>query len=760
MDLGLLLAVLFLFLLICFIIFSLYVSAVRASEQSQNYKEQIPSLSERLGEMGNQLQKLKPYYRSPGRAYLYTDIDHRIRAAIEKAEEEIKMGSGKEIHIYTIDMPAASLRDIFDVRGNRQKLVTHSKNKEEYQKWNEYLTEARKQMANIHAAIEEERNINDHIEKKLKGYLEKFTRREAQLDKARAKLGDREYFRLHTSNSSLRDQIEHTLKSLPITGQEDNINYARAAVFLIGLEQLVKLYELDYDALKTPFHYELDISIEQIAGTAARIKEKISGIGAMTFTHLHLKATELENEIENTKDAAEVFEKFKTDRSVYESRHREVCEIKLDHLIQLAHDAERDWEIYWGSLNESPQQWESLLQKTELPGIRLRHNAEMVKKICASEFLHIKQSDLPKTIAGLEFLIKDFSDVQKYIDAIRNAVDEHKRAESQTVQKLGNYGSSTIAYEHIFSLKDEEKCSPKIEEKIKILEEEYLDLCNRAKVRKKADYPDILKKLSEFEASARAVKAEHDKEIRETRGKIEKYSKQIATLKSQFVSLSTRFPTEDHSWEQFTKRFDEIQEEYLNTGDSFQKMASYEKSVQDEIKWLADEKHKIDSTISRLVKQSEDLKTRVQADKKSALDKAQMVLNTTWSMPLVHKLDALKDLLEKYDELYNKLDTITTGALAHVPRNLTASREELLGINGEISDQIGSIIDHEQTLNEALDVLRSALDRASDHGLSSLRQGEVVQLIEQAQRASSVKVALDILSREAMEKLGGSSILQ
>jgi hypothetical protein len=158
------------------------------------------------------------------------------------------------------------------------------------------------------------------------------------------------------------------------------------------------------------------------------------------------------------------------------------------------------------------------------------------------------------------------------------------------------------------------------------------------------------------------------------------------------------------------------------------------------------------------VKQSEDLKTRVQADKKQSLDKAQMALNTTWSLPLRHKLDALKDLLEKYDELYNKLDTITTGALVHVPRNLTASREELLGINGEISDQIGSIIDHEQTLNEALNVLGNALDRAIDNGLSSSRQGEVAQLIEQAKGASSVKVAFDILSREAMEKLGKPSI--
>lgn len=758
MDLGLPLAGLFLFLLICFIIFGLYVSAVRASEQSQNYREQIPGLRESFGKTRSQLQALKPYYHSPGRAYLYTDIDTRIRAAIEKAEEEIKTGSHKEIKIYQIDTPEASLRDIFDVRGNRQKLATHVQNKKEYQELNDYLTEATRQIANIHAAIQEERNINDDIEKKLKGYLEKFTRREAQLDKARAKLGDREYSRLHTSNTVLLDQIEHTLKSLPITAQEDNINYARAAVFRIGLEQLFELYQLDYDALKIPFPYELDISREQIASTAARIKEKISGIGALAFTHLHLKATELENEIQNTKNAAEIFEKFKTDHSVYESRRREVCGIKLDHLIQLAHEAERDWEIYWGSLNEAPKSWESLLQKTDLPSVRLRHISELVKKICASEFLHIKQSDLSKTIAGLDFLLKDFGDIQKYIDAIREAVEEHQRAEAQTIQKIGNYGSSTIAYENIFSLKDMEKCSPKTEEKIKILEEEYLDLCNRAKVRKKADYPEILKKLSAFEASARVVKAEHDKEIRETRAKIEKHSKQIATLKSQFLALSTRFPTEDRSWEQFTKRFDEIQQEYLNTGDSFQKMTSYEKSVQDVIKGLADEKHKIDSTISRFAKQSEDLKTRVRAEKKQSLDKAQMALNTTWSMPLKHKLDALKDLLEKYDELYNKLDTITTGALAHVPRNLTASREELLGINGEISDQIGLIIDHEQTLNEALNVLGNALDREIENGLSSSRQGEVAQLIEQAKGASSVKVAFDILSREAMEKLGKPSI--
>ncbi len=154
MDLGLPLAGLFLFLLICFIIFGLYVSAVRASEQSQNYREQIPGLRESFGKTRSQLQALKPYYHSPGRAYLYTDIDTRIRAAIEKAEEEIKTGSHKEIKIYQIDTPEASLRDIFDVRGNRQKLATHVQNKKEYQELNDYLTEATRQIANIHAAIQ------------------------------------------------------------------------------------------------------------------------------------------------------------------------------------------------------------------------------------------------------------------------------------------------------------------------------------------------------------------------------------------------------------------------------------------------------------------------------------------------------------------------------------------------------------------------------------------------------------------------------
>jgi hypothetical protein len=468
-----------------------------------------------------------------------------------------------------------------------------------------------------------------------------------------------DYQRLQKSIASIRIQLENIQQTLQADDKDRNMNFARAFVFLTGMDQLIRLYDLDFRMAKVASKYEPDISKVQVAERTAELNKKLSNLFTLGYEELLWKEKELNNEDKNTKQVENIFEQFTSDCNTYQAKQKAVCELTLQSDIQTAKKTEKDGADYWGQPGASPNKWDPLLLGEELPSTRLQRIAERQKKYCSNQAETLKQSELNKTIIALNSILTDVAAVQKTMKEIRKAVD---------------------------------------------------------------------------------------KDLMQTREQIEKYSGQIAGLENDFLSLYPRFPTENRTWEEITKIFDDIKNEYRVVGQSYKKKGAYETSAVQTIMLLTTIKEEIETDIKKFDKKCDDLTKEIREDRKSSNDEAELIYRTDWRIPLSLEFNSLKDLLGKYDVLSNKADRIRTEPIRGIPESLRKCREEKLELKVKILEKFGSINKLIRELEIALSNLQNRLEREIRNGLSEEKQSQIRKLMEDAKQANSPDAALGILS--------------
>jgi hypothetical protein len=642
------------------ILLTIYILAIQAADQSKSYQSELPKFVDEFGELKNQLQALKPICRTNPRQFLYSEIDNKINSSYRKAEQEMQAGLSliNSTVINVIDMPPGLL-GFLRVQENYEKLKLGDQNKNIFNTLKRHLRDAGNEIANISEGISAEKKINTDIENELQKRLRQLTQWEIELSTIQAKLESQYYQRLQKSIVSIRNQLDSAQQTLQAADKDRSLNFARTFVFLTGMDQLIRLYDMDFRMAKVASQYEPDISRVQVAERTTALNEKLSKLSTLSYEELLWKNKELNNEDKNTKQVENVFEQFTNDCNTYQTKQKAVCELRLESDIQTAKKAEKDGVDYWGQPSESPNKWDPLLVGEELPSTRLQLIAERQKKYCSNQAETLKQSNLTKTIAALNSILTDVATLQKTAKEIRKAVDV---------------------------------------------------------------------------------------EIRLTRKRIEEYSLQIEHLENDFLSLSPSFPTENRTWVEITKIFDDIQNVYRVVGESYKKMVAYESSAERTIMLLTTIKEEIETEKRKYDKECDDLTKAIQGDKKSSNDEAELIFRADWRIPLSLQFNSLKDLLGNYDVLSNKADRIRTKPIRDIPESLRKCREEKLELKVKILEKFGSINKLIRELEVALSNLENRLEREIRNGLSEEKQSQIRKLMEDAKQADSPDAALGILS--------------
>jgi hypothetical protein len=763
MDGGTIIGILILavVLMVIILIYGMYGSAISAARRSQEYKVQVERLVVEFHRQDKQLRQLKYLVNSKSREYLYTDIDDRIKSAFNHANEEIRRGLSQNRDIESISSPEFSMKDMFDFQANRNKHHAGRRNREKYEILECHCEKSQDWIEIIQEAVREEQRINSRVERKLKEYKGKIGQREGKLTQAKIKPESEEYKRLHSLLILAQQQAGDSLKILSLPTQETGFYYARGLVMLLGLEQAISLWDLEWDIENIPFNYELDISNRDVKNMKTKVAESIFSMPMTDFDALRLKAVGFEELKKDIAGINSIFDAFKGNRSAFEEKRRKVCESNLGDFAQRAHKAEKEWSEYWDGPFESPARWYPHLQKEGLPSKRLKDMSNAIKRMCTSEILDIKQSELPIAINELSSILGDFDRIKTVIVSLEKAVKEHSLAKSQVEEKIERYGPTEIVYESLNTLKDEKRCSPNIEGKIQSLESQYMHLCDRAKVKKNADYPYILNELKALESLAAVIKKEHEKEIAEKRKRIDELKMHADKLKLKFQNVKKQFPTENLNWDQIATEFDEIRGDFLRALGYYPKMDKFERIANRKIAGLKEEYSRIKSEIQRLASEIKSLKDKIQVDKVESEQKAWSILKTKWRGPLLSKLDEIRVDIRAYDGLLKEAETISEKSLKDMRSAIRSVTNGLYGLNRDISSKIQSATHFEMELSEAKDVLESALRRAVEGGLSDTKQKEVLDFIENAkspEHAPSIPIALDILKRDAMQVLGRPSV--
>jgi len=588
------------------------------------------------------------------RPVLFKGIDRNAQFHFSNVEHALLRSEELEINI----LPPPQLPSIpiqqFSIVKNSKRIIECWDLNDKVNELTGLLNNAQEEIA----ILRNEHIKENDIEAKLKiAYGALFARAQEEVSKiVPAKITDTNQIRKDWVSETIQNCIRDAEENLT-NPAEDKSNFAAANILIRLANYILDDFQIYNKSFLIPTRFEPDQFNAKLARLEETLQAIVNGSSLKSWRALYEADRLLEVADANLSDTIKSMEIFNKMQKLFLSREELFLANHLESMIKSSEQLQKECIEYWMTPQEGQEYWSLALKGLDLPSTLLenihRYNQSQVSPLTTQGVI-IKQSKLPTIISYLNKMILDVRSAQKDIQSLKDLLEIHKNAHKKVLERIDENGITRIKVQELEAI--EKDTSKEVMNKCITQRQSFDKFVQRAKVKRGANYPELLELLDTLEGKCLQIKLEHKDLINKLKAQCASLTKDLKNKYADLDRYRDERPLLEWDWESTMNKVLKITKQYNSANTSYLELATYYSTAYQTIEGTKKDIEAITSSRANYVKQTEAAKQRL-AILASALSEYNKFSQGAWQWAKKKISQELQPINQKYLNLRQRLVT-------------------------------------------------------------------------------------------------------